>query len=211
MSYARRCTKDLKRLEAEGTMKSIRVAALTCIVFASPMATVMQDSSANRAATDQGRPIMPIELLAALVGSWEGTCQTWFEPGKLADESEIKGEIRPLLEGRFLRHTYYGELQGKPRQGEETITLNSVTNHFQISWFDDFHMNYAIMFSEGEPTDRGFIVKGEYDTAPNAAPWGWKTAYELTDDDHLTITAYNITPAGQEAKAVEIHYVRRKQ
>ncbi len=152
---------------------------------------------------------MPQELLDSFVGSWEGTCQTWFEPGKLADESRIKGEIRPILGGQFLRHTYEGTIQGKPRHGEETITLNSVTKRFQVSWFDDFHMNYAIMFSEGEATERGFVVTGQYDTTPNAPPWGWKTVYQLNDDDHLTITAYNITPDGQEAKAVETRYVRR--
>ena len=47
---------------------------------------------------------MPQNLLKSLVGSWEGTCRTWFELGTLADESQIKGTIRPVLDGRFFRH-----------------------------------------------------------------------------------------------------------
>lgn len=31
---------------------------------------------------------MPKELLKSLEGNWEGTCQTWFEPGKLAVETK---------------------------------------------------------------------------------------------------------------------------
>jgi Protein of unknown function (DUF1579) len=148
------------------------------------------------------------ELLRSLVGSWAGTCRTWFEPGKLADESSIKGTIRPVLAGRFFRHEYEGAIQGKPRHGDETIAFNSVTKRFQVSWADDFHMNYGLMFSEGEATERGFAVTGHYDVAPSTAPWGWRTEFDVVDDGHLTITAYNVTPDGQEAKAVETRYVR---
>jgi hypothetical protein len=153
---------------------------------------------------------MSNDALQSLVGSWEGICQTWFEPGQLADASKVKGEIRPILNGRFVRHVYEGTMQGKPRHGEELIALNSITKHFQTSWVDDFHMNYAIMFSEGEATDRGFVVSGKYDVAPDTPPWGWKTQYEVVDHDHLIITAYNIAPDGQEAKAVETKYRRIK-
>jgi Protein of unknown function (DUF1579) len=71
-------------------------------------------------------------------------------------------------------------------------------------------MNYAIMFSEGEATERGIVVNGKYDAAPNTPQWGWKTAYDLIDDNHLVMTAFNITPGGQQAKAVETKYMRLK-
>ncbi len=149
--------------------------------------------------------MQPLEVFQRLIGKWEGSCRTWFEPGKLADESSVTGDFIAVMGGKFLRHVYTGSMQGKPRQGEDLLAFNSVRNVFQSAWLDSFHMNYALLISEGPATEHGFSVLGHYDI-PDNPPWGWRTEFQLFSDQELTISAYNIMPGEAEALAVEVQY-----
>jgi hypothetical protein len=146
--------------------------------------------------------------LEALVGNWEGITKTWFEPDVVADESPMKGAIRPMLGGLFIMHEYKGSLSGKPFEGIAVYGFDLQNSLFQSSWVDSFHMGTAIMFSSGAETENGFSVLGSYGNPEMPEPWGWRTVVELIDKDNLIITAYNISPEGQEDKATETNYQR---
>ncbi|WP_031530169.1 DUF1579 domain-containing protein [Dyadobacter crusticola] len=144
----------------------------------------------------------------AMVGKWEGVTKTWFEPGVLADESPMSGSIQPIHGGRFLLYQYQGTLSGEPFEGSATIGYDIGNEKFQVAWVDSFHMGTAIMLSEGESVEHGFSVLGSYGGPGIPVPWGWRTVVQLNDPDQLTISAFNISPEGQEDIATETVYHR---
>ncbi|UYQ94415.1 DUF1579 domain-containing protein [Chitinophaga horti] len=148
--------------------------------------------------------------LAKMTGNWKGIAKTWFEPDKLADESPVTASIAPALGGRFLLYQYQGTMMGKPLEGLAIIGYTFEKNSYQVAWIDSFHMGTGILFSESQPGDDQLSVLGSYGGPDIPVPWGWRTEVLLVNDDELVMTAYNITPEGEEAKATEVVYTRIK-
>lgn len=159
----------------------------------------------------------PHRRLARMAGEWEGTYRLWFEPDMLAAESSQRGSLRPVLGGRFLVHEYEWEFDGRRYAGVALIGYHIDERRWECAWVDSFHTGSSILFSQtashnaqgAEPPH--FTVLGSYGDGqtPPGPRWGWRTEIEQADDDHLTITMTNISPEGEEAKAVEVEYTRK--
>lgn len=146
--------------------------------------------------------------LRKLVGEWKGTTKTWFDPAKLEDESPIEGTMRELMDGRFVLHEYKSRFGDKPLTGMAIYGFNLDLQKYQCAWIDSFHNGSAIMFSQGSKGDENLNVLGSYAyvTPETEQHWGWRTQLEWNNENELVITAYNISPEGEETKATETVY-----
>lgn len=150
----------------------------------------------------------PHAQLSRLAGEWEGTTKTWFDPNKLEDESPIKGTIRPLHDGTFMLHEYKSSFGEKPITGMAIIGYHLDLKRYQIAWIDSFHNGAAIMFSEGTRGSDEMNVLGSYAyiTPEIEQHWGWRTTIEIVSDNEIIFRAFNITPEGEESRALETVY-----
>ncbi|WP_316829722.1 DUF1579 domain-containing protein [Pedobacter aquatilis] len=144
------------------------------------------------------------KMLSGLAGEWNGITKTWFEQDVLADESSVSGKISEILGNRFISYDYNGSLNEKPLTGKMIIGFDIPYQKFTSSWIDSFHMGTQIMLSSGDRTDKGFSILGTYGNPEYGDQlWGWRTVLEVLSADEIMITAYNVTPEGEETKATE--------
>jgi hypothetical protein len=153
----------------------------------------------------------PHHFLSRLVGGWAGTTKLWVEPDVLTDESSIVGSVQLILDGRFALFLYQSSVEGEPQHGMFTFGYNTLSDRWEASWVDSWHNNTAIMFCVGTSTENGFSVLGSYPDPTGGPDWGWRTAVDLLDGDHLLMSAYNIIPDGDEVKAIESRLTRVKK
>lgn len=152
----------------------------------------------------------PHQQLSRMAGEWKGVTRVWFDPAKLEDESPITGTMRLIMDGRYILHEYKTSFGEKEVTGIAIYGYNLDLQKFQCAWIDSFHTATMILFSEGRKADRNMEVLGSYAyVAPGTEQyWGWRTTIDITGETEIVITAFNISPEGDETKATETIYQR---
>jgi hypothetical protein len=145
--------------------------------------------------------------LQQIAGTWTGNYQLWMKPDAPPVESPTRLAISVNPSGRYATLAYDWTYDGRTCDGVLVVVLNGKGRSATASWVDTFHMSDAFMVSRGTVAGARVDMRGSY-AAPPGPDWGWRTVVEADAHDTLRVVMYNVTPEGQEARAVEAIYQR---
>jgi hypothetical protein len=149
------------------------------------------------------------QALAKLAGKWDVAAKMWMEPGKPPMESTGSSTMEVILDGRYLRQDYRGEIMGQPFTGIGIEGFDRVKNAYTSTWLDS--MSTGIMNMDGTSSDGGKTItyEGDYSCPMEKRQIQGRSVTTIVDDDTFTVTMYS-TREGSEAKTMELRYTRAK-
>jgi hypothetical protein len=153
-------------------------------------------------------PGAPHKLLARMAGRWnvKGACS--MEPGSPPIEHTGTSEQKVILDGRFLKQEFSGEMMGSPFTGIGYTGYDNHSGKYVSTWLDS--MGTGIYYFEGTAGADGKTITQtcSYDD-PVRGPVKWRSVTTIVDDDTVKFEMYTTDQSGKEGKMGEMTYTRK--
>lgn len=148
------------------------------------------------------------EFLALMEGTFEATNRVWMDPAGEPIVSKAKAEHRMIMDGRYLKMTYEGDMMGMPFTGEGVFAYDNNRRAFRGTWIDS--MSTGIAVSQGNMSRDGaslnmVVEMDEAITGEMAKSFLQK--WKLADDGTIVLEMWEIL-YGEPFKVMEITYER---
>jgi len=125
---------------------------------------------------------------------WRGTKQLWLEP----DAPPEISDATIVVDDSELRYTW--AWKGAPQSG--TVAFSRTPAGVEATFTDTWHQPVA-MACRGINSRALLAVIGSY-PAPPGPDWGWRTLLSQRPSGELVLQMINVTPWGEEHRAVLI-------
>lgn len=130
-------------------------------------------------------------------GRWSGTVDTWLDPSAAPTRSEITATTSRVLDGKCTQIDYRSHVGDNRSDGLMILGKDIETNRLSLTWIDTFHTGSNVM---SFAADESGSLHGAY--AAGSEVWRWRIVVQSGEE--LRIQHFNITPAGEEAPAIEV-------
>ena len=155
------------------------------------------------------QPGVEHQMLKKLEGNYQVTVKCWMDPAKVPMETQGEAKLKMILEGRFLRQEFKGELMGKTIHGTGFDGFDRTTGKYVTVWMDDSCTQ--MMFATGTSKDNGKTIEytGEHGDPQAGQAVKVRSVFTQLDKDRFTFEMFQ-TREGKEVKGMELLYTRKQ-
>ena len=142
---------------------------------------------------------MTKQWLTKLAGTkWSGSGELWLDPeGNNADQHSC--ELNIEADALYYSWSYENEIQ----KGSFTF------NESGAIWIDSWHQQKSVQCLNVPEVWGIFTVSHAYDV-PDSPSWGWQSKLSERPDGSIVLQMTNITPWGEDGRAVRMVFIREK-
>lgn len=164
-----------------------------------------------QACMEAGTPGEMHKWLTESVGVWQGTCKHWMAPGTEAATSSCTCTIAGMMDGRFIKSEFAGDMPGMgPFSGFGISGFDNVSKKFQSTWVDN--MGTGMMVGTGDRSSDGSTLTWTYtyNCPMKKKPTTMREVDRRTGKDSFTLEMFGPDmQTGKEFKMMEITFTRK--
>ncbi|MFO0832778.1 MAG: DUF1579 domain-containing protein [Phycisphaerales bacterium] len=169
---------------------------------------VMPDDAAMMA--EMARLAQPGEqhkAIAKFQGTWHGKVSHFMAPGQPPMISEGTMVNTMVLDGRWLRQEWTGDMMGQPFKGLGYWGYDTAKKEYAGMWVDTMSTSWSIFKGQFDAATKTYTSTGTMDSP--MGPMNMREVVTVTDDTHHTFDMYMPGPDGKEVKAMSIEYTKK--
>ncbi len=149
--------------------------------------------------------------LEAFVGDWQVEGKSWMKPGAepSLSKTDIKAEM--ILQGRYLKAYYTGNMMGMPYEGVMIVGFDNYKKQFLTLWIDNTGTGFYLTSGTLDQTGKIRTETGEMDDFMTGEKSHVKTVTTIIDQDKYLFEMFMVDIAAKkEFKSLEMTAARKK-
>lgn len=155
-------------------------------------------------------PGEPHKRMAHMVGDWTFTNKFFMAPGQPPEESSGTMHAEALLGGRYVEHTWKGNMMGMPFEGRGTDAYDNNTKKYVSTWIDNMGTGIMVQTGTCDAAGKTCTYSGESFDPMSGKVITMKSVITWIDNDTFKNEMYGPDPTGKESKMMEITAKRKK-
>lgn len=149
------------------------------------------------------------KLLQSFVGEWDVRLTFWSSPNSKGQTSKGLSSIAWMLDGRFVREQFRGEVAGETFEGLGIMGFDNGAREFRSLWIDSLNTAMTVATGRYVPDANTFELSSELYDPLRSGFKVVKSTLRFTSPDTYVLSMQDKSPEGKSFTSFEMIYSRR--